>query len=185
MLRKLARAVFTVVAASSGILCLVLIVLWVRSYRVGSGAVWKPGHEPVYYSTSLGGGRWRFDRGEYKFTHEPYLDTGFDTRPPYPIDTPRDTLAGRLGFEWHDGPDSQGAPHRRVILPMWFAVGMTAVLPAWAVWRWRGARRLRHRMRHGLCPACGYDLRATRDRCPECGAGVGGAPHARGRINQS
>ena len=52
-------------------------------------------------------------------------------------------------------------------LSFWDVSFLFAALPGlWIV------QRIRHR-RHsaaGLCPTCGYDLRATPDRCPECGA---------------
>jgi hypothetical protein len=53
-----------------------------------------------------------------------------------------------------------------IVIPHWFIVGVLAVLPAWWLIRRRNARRAR---RAGLCANCGYDLRATPDRCPECG----------------
>jgi predicted Zn-ribbon and HTH transcriptional regulator len=45
-------------------------------------------------------------------------------------------------------------------------LAVAAVLPL--VWVRRRVRQRRVR-RLNLCPACGYDLRATPERCPECG----------------
>jgi hypothetical protein len=42
------------------------------------------------------------------------------------------------------------------------------------LWLERGRRRRRaaRRAKSGLCPVCGYDLRASPGRCPECGVAV-------------
>jgi hypothetical protein len=60
-------------------------------------------------------------------------------------------------------------PYKAVAIPYWAPLVLTAA-PAFA-WIFRAIRRFSRR-RRGRCGGCGYDLRATADRCPECGQAV-------------
>ena len=56
-----------------------------------------------------------------------------------------------------------------VAAPLWLLVAVTGVVPILRGMRYARRARLRRR---GLCPSCGYDLRASPERCPECGEQV-------------
>jgi hypothetical protein len=92
---------------------------------------------------------------------------------------PSDGILARIGIsytrygkeppdekETHGWADSWGYTHI-VTIPHWLALMLASALPAFTAIRWireHGARQ------GGSCTTCGYDLRATPDRCPECGA---------------
>lgn len=54
-----------------------------------------------------------------------------------------------------------------ITVPYWSMAALTAIAP----FQWfRRSSRTRQRVRSGSCVNCGYNIRATPDRCPECGS---------------
>lgn len=61
---------------------------------------------------------------------------------------------------------------RGVTIPHGFVFSLAAVLPGLWVVRRQRRKSAQWRREHGLCPRCGYDLRASSNRCPECGTSM-------------
>lgn len=72
----------------------------------------------------------------------------------------------RLGFRAFRF-SSYGGSGVEVLVPCWFLLVLTGFLPV--MWLRRRARE-RRRFQRRLCATCGYDLRGSPDRCPECGS---------------
>ena len=56
------------------------------------------------------------------------------------------------------------ANYSYLVVPYWLTIASCAVILGLS---WRPLRRKRKKL--GLCVKCGYDLRGSKERCPECG----------------
>ena len=182
-MRRLARRLFTLCSAVSLLLCVAACVLWVRSYFVSDHV-----HLIRYTTVDTVETRWqvRVTKGGLVCSRRTYLgvvpagpsEPGESVRVHYmtqpPIGTADLFLNKRafrlLGFRWRQRSisDEDGITYVRgtaAAVPFWALCAVSAVLPYW----WSRVRRRRQlRMEYGLCPACGEDLYASTERCPEC-----------------
>jgi hypothetical protein len=81
--------------------------------------------------------------------------------------SPHAWLPGGFGYTCGCGDLPRRPSYREVFAPTWAVV--VALFTPICILTARRALRLR-RIYLGACPHCDYDLRATPERCPECGA---------------
>jgi hypothetical protein len=177
--RRLAYALFTVLAAVSLALSVAALALAARSYFVGDDVSFTAASERLMVAARGGRlviiqdarpeySRWR--PTEWRVTRHPRIDNPFG--PSYVLLYGWD--GGFPGFRYA-GFRTVGYG-RMIVVHLGYLVGVFALAPLTWVAALRQRRRRARRARSGLCPSCGYDLRATPDRCPECGWATNRAP---------
>ncbi len=184
----------------SALLCAFVVIVWVRSYFLGDFGEFlgsfesrMKGRSLVIRNVGVYSSQGCFGVG---MTHSEYLpadDYFAHLKQIYPPDGPRLVWTSERCFEripfdsqtssamtpswWNQygfcarnykfGWATSWIHSPGVAVPHWLLAGSLALPPlAWCHRLWRRYRR----RSAGSCVECGYDLRASLERCPECGA---------------
>ena len=179
------------IAAASLLICAATCVLWRRSYSAFDEIRttirqdgWAPVPVRTFYIRFVRGcielGTTKEQRFEYRDWQPAILhhDVRYFTVHP----ARRILVAGSRrmygGFgaihdcppeEWSNLPRSHIEEIVAMWAPSWFVPLISALLPARWGYVWM---REKKRKRRGLCTQCGYDLRGSREICPECGRAI-------------
>jgi hypothetical protein len=182
------RRVFNAASAISLLLCVTLIVLWVRSYFVAD-TVWfiRNGIDEPHdhgdlsdkygFVSTHGGFRIELERRDdrngtwpppkptiqvFRFTDSGNFDAADVDHSQYGS-WQRCGLGFAVGEEDYRGNHSTG-DYRYVVFPHWFLAGLLGLM---------ATPLLRRRRMRGVCSACSYNLTGnTSGICPECGTPV-------------
>lgn len=173
---------FTILSAVSLLLCITVGTLWVRSHWVADFISHRTVHRERPGFSEVGvesvWGSVHLTSLNSPATLPPSEPVGliYGTEEFQRVGVLRDTGARKWGFGYDDKANGSGMVYWTVWLPHWLIVLSTAALPvAWALSQAK-ATKMRRRLKQGLCLNCGYDLRGTPERCPECGTQVADHP---------
>jgi hypothetical protein len=179
-MKRLGRRLFNLAAGVSLVICLATVVLWARSYFKWDrgflcGSVENDAQRVLDFWSQRG-------HITIKLTRTEGFSQSMATKPRQGAslfsDSLRDawTPQASVGFLLDSEVSYRSFDYTAtvkprdttwtVVVPHWFGAALMAVLPFVCLWRWRAEQR---NAIAGLCPTCGYDLRATPARCPECG----------------
>lgn len=164
------RRIHNALAVISLVLCVATLALWARSYRTADILIRFTFHARGDIAVS------RFwmvvsSRGGCRLS---WIDTPstspapsvLPTAEPWRWQTTRPTAFAfgtvAPGYAHEHTTMPQPGDAYFIFCPYWLPTLGLAVLPTVRMLR-------RRRFGPGLCPTCGYDLRASPDRCPECG----------------
>jgi hypothetical protein len=143
------RRLFALLVSLSLALLVISCVLWVRSYRH---------FEDEWNFRTPGTHYWV---GSYQGSLDMARNGVVNGFVGNPVKRSMDTFAFDVtDIEYRNGSDVE------LEIPYWVLATMTLIPPLIWMARWR--RRTR-RAAGKVCENCGYDLRATPERCPECG----------------
>jgi hypothetical protein len=167
--KRAALICFHLAASVSLLLCVAAVGVWWCSHR-GMLQVCRQSGLSICY---LGVYRGEFEVSWQQTLTDPGYTEGFCGWEWVPqIDGPMDLLPSVTTFFPDAHPPVAGfflSPANGVVLlPMWFVVPLFAILPLATGVRLARRRRRARRSAAGCCIACGYDLRASPERCPEC-----------------
>jgi hypothetical protein len=161
---RILRAVATLLSL---LLCITSAVFWIRSRRVTDTLILDP--FPTQWSLSSSSGTVFLAR-ERPWLEPEDLKRGIKTAPYERTFLGFGSKQSQESRTWQNKSGSRSIGYitniRAYFLPLWFCLVVFSILPVIQIHR--VTRRVRRR-RRGLCPKCGYDMRASPEKCPECG----------------
>jgi hypothetical protein len=190
-MKRLRHWLFNGLATASLILAVATARVWVQSYWFQDEFTWNPRSDDTDQRTILisrGGVQLSHDSyksrlatpviyGRHPYHHETTLAKSYPYSPGAPQGQVLRLNELRLaGLEYVSGETlfpAANVSFQSMTFPLPMVVALTLIMPA--IWI-RELKTRRRKCRRQICPTCGYDIRATPNRCPECGSAPNRAP---------